>query len=232
MGSQGLREITGDGEEKMIITENIKDKFLLWVTSHPRRRRVRLWRKSPVTSLRRLIFGLGLAACSLWLVGCGYTTRSMISDKFKTVYVAPFLNKIDITKETDVASKYKIYRPFLETDITKAVIAKFLSDGNLKLLKQESADLVLKGELVEFRKDPLRYTDSDEVEEYRINLIVNLNLWDNKENRLAWEEKRFTGDTTYFALTTNSQYKSEATAINDAITDLARRIVERTVEQW
>ena len=164
------------------------------------------------------------------LIGCGYTTRSMISDRFRTIYVEPFLNKVDITQETDTAYKYKIYKPMLETDITKSVIDKFLFDGNLRPQDSESADLVLKGELVEFRRDPLRYTDSDEVEEYRINLIVNISLWDNRENKLVWEEKNFTGDTTYFTRGTSA--KSEDTAISDAISDLARRIVERTVEQW
>lgn len=164
------------------------------------------------------------------LAGCGYTTRSMVSDKYKTIYVRPFVNKIDITQETDVASKYKIYRPMLETDITKTVINKFLYDGNLKPINLESAGLILKAELVEFRKDPIRYSDSDEVEEYRINLVVNISLWDNKENRFIWEESNFTGDTTYF--TTGSSAKSESLAINDAITDLARRIVERVVEEW
>ena len=164
------------------------------------------------------------------LTSCGYTTRSMISDKFKTIYVVPFVNKVDITQETDAARKYKIYRPMLETDITNAVINKFLSDGNLKPVKSESADLVLRGDLVEFRRDPLRYTDNDEVEEYRINLIVDIGLWDKKEDKLIWEEKNFTGDTTYF--TRGQAEKSEATAVSDAINDLARRIVERTVEQW
>jgi hypothetical protein len=156
----------------------------------------------------------------------------MISDKFRTIYVVPFVNKIDITKETDAAHKYKIYKPMLETEITNAVINKFLFDGNLRPAQKESADLILKGELVEFRRDPLRYTDSDEVEEYRLNLVVNISLWNNKENKLIWEETGFTGDTTYFALTTNPQYKSDDRAINDAISDLARRIVERAVEQW
>jgi hypothetical protein len=173
---------------------------------------------------------LCLVACSLWFIGCGYTTRSMVSDKFKTIYVEPFANKIDITKETDAVYKYKIYKPRLETDITKSVIDKFLFDGNLRPQKLELADLVLKGELVEFRRDPLRYTDSDEVEEYRINLVVNLSLRDNKENKLIWGENNFTGDTTYF--TRGTAAKSEDTAINDAVSDLARRIVERTVEQW
>ena len=178
------------------------------------------------TFLVMAFLGCGVIA----LNGCGYTTRSMISDKFRTIYIVPFVNKIDITSDADTANKYKIYRPMIETEITRSVMERFLFDGNLKPTKEGDADLTLKGEVVEFRKDPLRYTDSDTVEEYRINLVVNISLWDNKENKLAWEEKGFTGDTTYF--TTGSSAKSEDTALNDALTDLARRIVERAVEQW
>jgi len=180
--------------------------------------------------LKYIFVALCLAPCALCFVSCGYTTRSMISEKFKTIYITPFINKIDITQEFDAASKYKIYRPMLETDITKSVINKFLSDGNLRPVKSESADLTLKSELVEFRKDPLRYTESDDVEEYRVNLVVNISLWDNKENKLVWQENGFTGYVSYF--TTGTLAKPEATAISEAIADLARRIVERTVEQW
>jgi hypothetical protein len=154
----------------------------------------------------------------------------MIADKFQTIYIVPFVNKIDITSDADVANKYKIYRPMIETDITRSITERFLFDGNLRPAHKENADLILKGEVVEFRKDPLRYTDDDVVEEYRINLVVNISLWNNKENKLIWAEKNFTGDTTYF--TTGSSAKSEGTALNDALKDLARRIVERAVEQW
>ncbi|OGX14835.1 MAG: hypothetical protein A2166_06010 [Omnitrophica WOR_2 bacterium RBG_13_41_10] len=168
--------------------------------------------------------------CVLCVIGCGYTSRSLITNKFQTIYIPQFVNKIDITNENEAATKYKVYKPLLDSDITRAVIDKFLFDGNLKPVKEESADLTLKGELIEFRRDPLRYTSTDDVEEYRINMVVNITLWDNKENKLVWQESSFTGETTYF--TTGSAQKSETTAINDAITDLARRIVERTVEQW
>lgn len=175
------------------------------------------------------------AVCSLTfsITGCGYTTRSMISDKYATIYITPFANKIDITRESDSGYKYRIYRPMLETDITKRVTNKYLFDGNLRPVKEQNADLILKGELVEFRKDPLRYTDNNEVEEYRVNIVVNLTLWDTKENKLVWQEDNFTGDYTYFTnYTTAGTPKSEDTAVNEAIDDLARRIVERTVEQW
>jgi hypothetical protein len=154
----------------------------------------------------------------------------MIGSQFRAIYVHPFVNKVDITNETYQANRYRIYRPTLETDITQSVINKFLFDGNLRPVKEDAADLVLKGELVEFRRDPLSYSDSDTVTEYRLNIVVNISLWDKKENKLVWSENNFTGDSSYF--TTGSNAKSEDTAVTDAITDLARRIVERTVEQW
>ncbi|PIP19634.1 MAG: hypothetical protein COT38_05470 [Candidatus Omnitrophica bacterium CG08_land_8_20_14_0_20_41_16] len=180
--------------------------------------------------ITQIILLLAICYMPYAIMGCGYTTRSMISDKFLTIYVAPFINKIDITSEGNAANKYRLYRPMIETEITKYVTNRYLFDGNLKPTKEELTDLVLKGEVVEFRKSPLRYLDNDEVSEYRINLVVNISLWDKKENKLIWQENNFTGDTAYFI--TGSQAKSEDTAVTDALTDLARRIVERTVEQW
>lgn len=166
----------------------------------------------------------------LGFVGCGYTTRSMIADKFRTIHVGQFVNKIDITRDVDSGSKYKVFRPTLDSDITRTVSNKFIFDGNLKTIASESADLQLKGELIEFRRDPLRYTSSDDVQEYRLSLVVNIELWDKKENKLLWQENRFIGETTYFV--TGPSAKSENVAIIDAINDLSRRIVDRVVEQW
>jgi hypothetical protein len=177
---------------------------------------------------RLLCFVSGCIACAVFLLaGCGYTTRSLIASKYHTVHVPPFYSSIDITRESDVGNKYKIYRPGLETDITKTLTNKFLFDGGVRPGDADTSDLELKGELVEFRRDPLRYRDNDDVEEYRLNLVVNISLWDKKENKLLWEEKNFTGDTTYFP-----SQKSEDAAIKVALDDLARRIVARVVEEW
>ena len=45
-----------------------------------------------------------------------------------------------------------------------------------------------------------------------------------------WEEKGFIGDATYF--TSGTLAKTEDTALDEAVDDLARRIVERTIEWW
>jgi len=171
------------------------------------------------------------------LTGCGYTTRSMLYGKYKTIYVEPFLNKVDVAQESFSENRYRIYRPMLETEITKKVINRYLFDGNLKPAKEPEADLVLKGELLEYRKDPLSYTvDTENVTEYRINIYVNLSLWDVKENKLLWQEGNFNGNYSYFTEFASANAStgsiSEEAAVAKAIEDLARRIVERTVEQW
>ncbi|MBU1125630.1 MAG: hypothetical protein KKC84_06370 [Candidatus Omnitrophica bacterium] len=195
------------------------------------------WLNAPGFRLqvKTLLLGGALVACSVQLASCGYTTRSMISDKFKTIYITPFTNKMDVTKDGAENARYRIYRPMLNTEITKKVINQYLWDGNLRPAKEETADLILKADLIEYRKEPLRYDENDEVAEYRMAIVANLILWDNKENAQVWQETGFTGETTYFPGTStlaNVVTKTDEQAVTDAVADLARRIVERTVEQW
>jgi hypothetical protein len=173
--------------------------------------------------------GLLIAAGGL-LAGCGYTARPGIASHLKTVYVKPFTNQIDVTQLTTGYERFPIYRHQLEIDLTNAVINRFQFTGLLRPSTAERADARLEGDLVGFRKDPLRYDASQQVEEWRLNIIVDLRFIDQTANFLVWEEAGFTGDTTYFAVGPNAE--SEAAALDRAITDLARRIVERTVENW
>ncbi len=181
-------------------------------------------------SLKKILLILTAGFLFYTASGCGYTTRSMISNKYKNIYITPFINKIDITNETDTGNRYRLYYPHLETDVTRKVINRFLFDGNLKPFRQSSADLILKGEVVQFRKDPVRYDDADNVTEYRISIQVNIVLWDTKEKKMLWQENNFTGEQSYFV--TGTLAKSEGTAVKEALDDLARRIVERAVEEW
>ena len=166
----------------------------------------------------------------LSISGCGYTTRSLLNPDLKTIYVDNFKNNIKITAEQDELRMYRGYRPGMETNITKAVIDKFMFDGNLKITSEDKADLILKSELTDYKRDSLRYDANNNVEEYRIKLIVNMSLEDTKSGKILWSEKGFAGETTYRIAGPGA--KSENAAIVDATNDLANRIVERTVEAW
>ncbi len=183
--------------------------------------------KTKITQI--VVIGL-LGYWVIGLAGCGYTTRSQIAGPWRTIYVQPFANKIDITDEKADRQRYRTYHPFLESDLTKSVVDRLILDGNLRIVREKDADLVLSGELIDYIRDPVRYDADSEVEEYRITLVVKISLKDTKKNELLWEEDNFMGDTTYF--TTGGLAKTEDSALDSAIADLARRIVERTVEGW
>ena len=166
----------------------------------------------------------------LFVSGCGYTTQSLLPSNFKNIRVENFKNDIKITAEQSDQRMYVGYRPGMEIELTKAVINAFLMDGNLKIARESNADIILTSTLTDFKRDALRYDANNNVEEYRIKLVVNIELENAKTGALVWKESGFTGETTY--RTSGSLAKSEASAVRDATADLARRIVERTVEAW
>jgi hypothetical protein len=171
-------------------------------------------------------------ACGLFAgaaAGCGYTTRPGLASNLKTVYVAPFKNRIDLT-ELPNDERFPLYRHGMETEVTSAVINRFQFTGLLRPSRPDSADTRLEGELMQFRRDPLRYSASQQVEEWRLNIVVNLKFYDQRTNTLLWEELPMVGDTTYFAIGATAE--SESQALARAVEDLARRIVERAVENW
>lgn len=163
--------------------------------------------------------------------GCGYSTRAQIKSlDYKTIYVAPFDNKIDVTNETNEGSRFKTSFPMMENTIKNAVVDRFILDGTLKIVKEEAADVVLKGSLVNYRRDSLREASDNTPEEFRVTIFTDLTLINIKTGKLIWEKKNFAGEADYF--TTGQYTKTESQAVQDAAQDLARRIIEATVEAW
>ena len=148
--------------------------------------------------------------------GCGYTLKATPPHGLETIYVETFQNET--------------FEPALEIDLTNSIIDRFLFDGTLRITEKEHADAVLKGTLTRFKREPLRYTNAEEVFEYRLILMIDLSLWDNRTQTTLWEERRFIGDTSFFR--SGASEKSEEKATQDAISELSRRIVDRVVEEW
>ena len=160
------------------------------------------------------------------LGGCGYTTGSLLPSNYHAISIEPFKNKVGYLNENTRA----LYIPLLENKVHQAVISRFQADGHLKIANSDRADLILKGELTSFDRDELRLTDNQDVKEYRIRITVSLELIDPASSESSWSEPSFSGEATYFLTGPNA--KSEAVALEEALTDLSRRIVERTIENW
>ena len=176
---------------------------------------------------KNLFFIIGIFVI---LYGCGYTARSVLPGGESLLHVDNFVNKIDITTEVTEEKIYYAYKPGMEADITRKVIDRFILDGNFQLKGLKKTQFLLKGQLTDFRREPLRYDASDNVIEYRLSVVVDIEFYDLKEGKIVWREKDFAGESTY--RTTGQFTKSENVAMEEAISDLARRIVERAVENW
>ncbi|MBF0570557.1 MAG: LptE family protein [Candidatus Omnitrophica bacterium] len=162
----------------------------------------------------------------LTIAGCGYTTGSLLPKNYKKIAIEPFQNKVNNSQENSNV----IYVPLLESNVRTAIIDKFLFDGNLRIADPDKADLVLNGDLIGVEQDTLRQDVNQNVQEYRVRIIVSLSLTDTATGKVLWKEPSFSGETTYFL--TGSQGQSQSSAIDAALADLASRIVERTVENW
>ena len=168
--------------------------------------------------------------CLSAFAGCGYTSGSLLPANYKNIYIENFANKIPITDEISDMNRYKTYRPLLEVDVTQTIIDRFIFDGHLRLSKKKDADIILTGALVDFKREPTKYGYDDNIDQYRLAIFVDMEATDTETNKVMWTENNFAGSDYYF--TTGAQQKSEDSAITAALSDLARRVVERTVEVW
>jgi hypothetical protein len=166
-----------------------------------------------------------LGCLVLMPTGCGYTTRAT-NVPFNTIYIDKFTNNIIFTAE----SQRNVYLPLLEVEVRDAIIDRFQFDGNVRIAKPDQAEALLQGDLQSYQRDGLRYDDNDDVEEYRVRIVVNLELSDSATGQVLWRERGFSGEATYFLTGPNAS--SEESAVDEAIKDLSRRIVERTIENW
>ncbi len=160
------------------------------------------------------------------VLGCGYTTGSLLPSNYRIIAIEPFKNNVGFVTD----NTRRLYVPLLESKVRSALIDRFNFDGHLRVKESQKADLILKGELTGFDRDELRLSDNQDVQEYRIRITVSLTLMDPTSPEPVWVEPSFSGETTYFV--SGPQAKSESDALTAALTDLSRRIVERTIENW
>ncbi len=172
------------------------------------------------------IFAVGLiAVCG----GCGYTTKSNLPENLKRIHVAPVKNGVDLSSEISEKTPFRVYRPGLEVELTNAIINRFIFDGQLKVTGPDKADAVVEATLADYRRDALRYNQTDEVQEYRLSVSMDVVVTQKTDQKVLWRD-RVTGDTTFFLSGTRSISEDQAAA--KAVEDAARRVVEKTIEYW
>src|SRR3989338_3942937 len=122
--------------------------------------------------VKRLVT-LFLGLLFLQLYGCGYKNRSLLPSDVKSIHVAPVKSATDLSGEIGGGKqRFKVYRPGIEVDLTNAIINRFIFDGTLKITGPETADAILEAKLTDYRRDALRRSEGEDVQEYRLSVVM------------------------------------------------------------
>ncbi len=120
---------------------------------------------------------LVLLALSMLLSSCGYRFTSVggiVPEDAKTIAIPAFINGTG--------------EPYVDVEVTKAVVDEFLADGRLKVVSAETADLVLKGTVTKFEMTPSAYTTDNYIQSYTVSIGVNVTVEDVKTHKPIWRE--------------------------------------------
>lgn len=144
------------------------------------------------------------------------------------IFIAPTLNKINITGESQRYSTYTSYPRLIENRFTNELINKFNIDGHLKVVSVEDGALKLTSEVTQYTREALRYTGTEDVNEQRLRLYVLIKLVDSDGKEI--KKKEIVGESSFFLSGPNA--KSESQAQELLIADTARRTIEAVIEEW
>jgi outer membrane lipopolysaccharide assembly protein LptE/RlpB len=119
----------------------------------------------------------------LFMVSCGYkfeNKKTQFKEKYN-IYVDYFKNKTD--------------EPRIEDHLIKELKREFIIYPNIHVVFKDEADYFLTGEITEFSKSPISYSETDKTLEYRVFIKIKAYLYDSKGNLI--KQKQFSWNKEY-----------------------------------
>ena len=164
----------------------------------------------------RFIAALALLLLLFLSFSCGpYSFSSSGNTGLKTVAV-PVFN--DQTAEFGVKEQ-----------ITNAIIAAFTRDNNLKIADRRTADAMVNGTLLRVVEQAGAYTKSEQVQEIRVTVTVQIKFEDVKKRKVIWEENLTQFGTYAPGDATSGDRES---AIKQAVDKIAAEVINKSVSDW
>ncbi|MCG2710839.1 MAG: LPS assembly lipoprotein LptE [Candidatus Omnitrophica bacterium] len=159
-----------------------------------------------------------LICLALFISGCGYTAKAYyLPSSMKSVYIQTLINKTE--------------EPNLENELKTKLVAAFQNDGNLAIAaNNDAADAHLKGEIVGYTRQVMRYTSDESVQEYKLNITVNFEFIDLSSGKPIVKADNFSGNACYYLSGANA--KSETSARAEALDNLSRLMLNKIITLW
>jgi hypothetical protein len=123
--------------------------------------------------------------------------------------------------------------PAVESQITRAVVEAFSTNGRLRVVNSSQADAILDGEITGYSIASIAFDKDANVRLYRLVVTVNLRLRDIRRNAVLFEQNQVQEQADFRVQDQVSQTISrEETALTAAATNIGRAIVALTVTRF
>jgi len=156
------------------------------------------------------------------LAGCGYTLGGNLPPHVKTVAVPIFKN---LTQE-----------PGIETVITAAIVTSFGNSGRLRVVPVTQADSIIEGEVVAYTVESIGYDTSQNAQQFRLWVTLNVKFRDLKTNSMLWEQQNLRERSDFRATGQVAQGAStlslEEGATRQAALEIGRQVVSMALDRF
>lgn len=110
--------------------------------------------------------------------------------------------------------------------ITDDIIDAFIADGTFKILPSDAAESILEGVLVRYQRKPYTYDQSDQVQEYKVEMDFDITLKNAADDSQIWSE-RINQIAIYDVIE-----ETEEDAQQKVIVLLIEDIINKTTRSW
>jgi outer membrane lipopolysaccharide assembly protein LptE/RlpB len=162
----------------------------------------------------------GIFALSILLMlapGCGvYSTKGRTAGNIKKVAVP------NLSNETA--------QPDIESEITTNLRNGLIKDNTLKVVAENEADAVLEGTVVDYKNVPFTFNADLQAEQYRLMIVLNISLFNPKDNTYIWKDRRIDAHSDYYLETTTDRTYDRA--LEEVYKDIVEGILNATTQEW
>ena len=150
----------------------------------------------------------------LFLAGCGYTSRSLIEQNVRSIYVPIFDNET--------------FRRGLEFNLTRAIKEEILYRTQLKIVDKRHADTILTGTIKEVQENVLIENPDAQVVESRVTVKVVIAWEDQRTGRFLMKKRAVSAAAEFIATRDEDVEFGEI----EAFSDLATKVVNLMERNW
>jgi hypothetical protein len=158
-----------------------------------------------------------LLLVALASAGCGvYSTSSGRVDETRSRVAVPYLDNVTA-------------QPGLGVEFTDLIVQAIQEDNTLKVVGEEAASGIIQGRVTRYNRRQVSTTSSLRVDEYQVQIAVELTFVLRETGETLFERRVFTGVGNYFL---DDSETTETTARDLAAKEIVRNILGLIVEDW